>query len=230
MPAGRKTKAGSRSRTGAKGVCKYPRWLRSSTWTWEILALLGSIICDGAVVIILATMRILRLTQWKSSVSINALVATLTTAAKSMHLFSVAGCVGQLKRVYLQSGPSCLEHLELFDELSRGPLSRGPLGAIQSLFRIRWGAAYLSIIITLFASAIDLFAQQVIRFDTENIMEGDYSVVISNTYNYNGTSHVNGADAIQGEFSGILRTSSRLNTNRPRQWAPGCYIQWTIRL
>ena len=186
----------------SQGVRQQPvehdkRWYRHfgpASWTWEILATLGSLFCQGAIVAILASMQNQPLSRWTATVSINAFVATLTTAAKSMMLFAVAGCLGQLKWIYFQSRPRQLYHLELFDELGKGPL-----GAIQTLFRVRWAAAYLGVVIVLLALAIDPFAQQVVSFQSQDDLVNDPAVSFRISHNYTASAHWNGFGALVGK-------------------------------
>ena len=149
------------------------------TWLWEVLALIGSMLCQCAIVAILASMQGKDFRQWTSSVSINTVVSTLMTAAKSLMLYSVAACIGQLKWIYFKSKPRQLYHLELLEQIGRGPI-----GAAQSLFRIRWPAAYLSMAIVLLALAMDPSAQEVVRYELTDSQELDSSASFMVTHNY----------------------------------------------
>ena len=164
---------------------KWCRRIGSDTWTLEVLASLGSAACLGAIVTILALLQDKPLDMWRSAVSINAMVSTLTTAAKSLMLFSVTGCLGQLKWIYFRSKPRQLYHLELFDELGKGPL-----GAVQVLLRIRWATAYLGVFIVVAALAVDPFAQQVVELQPSDVVKDDQSVWFGVNSNYTASSRL----------------------------------------
>ena len=202
---------------------KRHRWLTSASWTWEILATILSVFCQGAIVVILAMMADQPLSHWTASVSINAFVAALTTATKSLMLFSVAGCLGQLKWIYFQSRSRQLYHLELFDELVKGPL-----GAVQMLCRVRWGAAYLGVIITLLALAIDPFAQQVVSFKPQDIVEDDPSVSFGITHNYTASARLNAFMAVTGKSTKPTCNHKLINIFRKRCRDARGHHKWAV--
>ena len=209
----------------ANCVMKCYRWTKSN-WIWEILATIGSLLCEGAIVVILVSMQNKPLSRWTSSVSINAFVATLTTATKSLVLYSAAGCVGQLKWIYFRLRSRQLYQFELFDRLSRGPL-----GAIQSCFRIRWGAAYLAMLVTLLTLAIDPFAQQVVRFDQQDVPEADTSVSYGINHNYTSPASAVHSNAVVSMI-GIdtqSENSSMLKLPRSRQGYASRNLEWSIQ-
>ena len=168
-------------------------WFRGlgASWTFEVLAMMGSVIGQGAIIAILVFMQDKELIRWKSAVSINAMVSALTTAAKSLMLFAVAGCLGQLKWIYFHSQPRQLYHLELFDELGKGPL-----GALQIVLRVRWAAAYLGVAIVVLALAFDPFAQQVVNFENRDVTLPDPTVSFGITHNYSASGPWNAFGAL----------------------------------
>lgn len=55
-------------------------------------------------------------------ISLNAIVATLSTISKTSLIFSVSAVLGQLKWDWCEQQPRQLEDLDIFDQASRGPL------------------------------------------------------------------------------------------------------------
>ncbi|KAK4443634.1 hypothetical protein QBC34DRAFT_476700 [Podospora aff. communis PSN243] len=92
-------------------------------------------------------------------ISLNAIIAILSTISKSSLIFSVSTVIGQLKWDWYEREPRGLSDLETFDKASRGPL-----GAVQLLFgktiSVR-SIASIRAVITILALAIDPFVQQV---------------------------------------------------------------------
>ena len=175
-----------------KRLLRLNQKFKANTWLYEISATLASLLCLGAIVVILASMQNKPLDRWTAVVSINAMVATLTTAAKAFLLYSVAVCLSQLKWIYLQQ-PRKLFHLQVLDDLSRGPL-----GAVQTLFQIRWAPAYLGILIVLLALAVDPFTQQVVSFEPQNVVRNDSAVSFGYSLNYTASAHRNELNSLVG--------------------------------
>lgn len=151
-------------------------------WTWEIIATVASLVAQAAVVAILASMQDKPLGRWHWFININTSVSVLTTAAKSTMLFSVTACLGQLKWIYFRGERRQLRHFGLFDEAVKGPL-----GATQVLWSIRWITACIGAAVVVLALGFDPFAQQVIRFEQTNVttsVEGDATFSFTQNYTY----------------------------------------------
>ncbi|KAB5531314.1 hypothetical protein GE09DRAFT_1064040 [Coniochaeta sp. 2T2.1] len=104
------------------------------------------------------------LERWNGTITLNSTIAIFTTAAKSTLLIAVAGCVSQWKWFHFKEEARPLRDLELYDEASRGSL-----GSVEFLFRLRWGVPALGAIITILALGIDTFSQQIIALDTRPV-------------------------------------------------------------
>ena len=92
-----------------------------SSWTLEIIAI---IISTGAVVSIIALLyreNKRPISAWKLAVTLNTIVATLGTLARTTLAFALSACVGQQKWNWLRRRPDSLVAWERFDEASRGP-------------------------------------------------------------------------------------------------------------
>lgn len=83
-----------------------------------------------ALVVVLAARHNKPQPDWRY-VSINSLIAWMTTVSRACILFSVSEALGQLKWVWLMQSERPVHDLRTFDEASRGPF--GALGLIWAL-------------------------------------------------------------------------------------------------
>jgi len=142
-------------------------------WLWEILGAFISMTAIIAIVAILASHDGGPLSEWNYSITLNSLISLFATVAKAALLLPVGQVLGQLKWIWFHQRARRLDHLQTFDDASRGPW-----GALQLLYSTRgkarlaaWGA-----IITLAALAIDPFAQQVITYESRRVASGSSGV------------------------------------------------------
>lgn len=135
-------------------------------WLWELLTAVFSLSCLAATIIILLIMHNRALEVWKLPISPNALLAIFSTLSKSAVLLVLAECLGQLKWIYFQRRAHRLDEFGVFDEASRGPL-----GAVKFLFRLRWRAAASSIgcLLTLSTLAMEPFTQQILSYRVRSV-------------------------------------------------------------
>jgi hypothetical protein len=114
---------------------------------------------DTAIVAILAHYDGRTFPSVLGGISINAIVAILSTVFKSSLIFSVSAALGQLKWDWFEKAPRQLIDMWTFDEASRGPL-----GATKLLLgnTARSGPASIGAVITVLALAADPLVQQVV--------------------------------------------------------------------
>ncbi|KAI0134024.1 hypothetical protein BJ170DRAFT_182519 [Xylariales sp. AK1849] len=166
-------------------VDKPPRTRWSSSW-WgsEILSASCSALLLATIFYILLYMGNQPSESWASFISMNTMIAILTTGYKSVMLHSVSACIGQAKWLYFKTSerPHRLYNLEMFDESSRGPA-----GSALFLCNVRWGWASVGAIVTILALAIDPFTQQVIHLQPQETLvnHGGSSFEIAHEYNRN---------------------------------------------
>ncbi|KAI1370652.1 hypothetical protein F4677DRAFT_346819 [Hypoxylon crocopeplum] len=139
----------------------FPRFSPSSSpwWWWEIASSIVSIIAMSLIIVILCKIHDRPAASWTLPITPNSLVAICTTIGKSAMLVSVASCISQLKWRHYTQGPRPLDHLQAFDDASRGPW-----GSLTLLVRGRvrvisvWSLALVSLV----ALGIEPTAQQII--------------------------------------------------------------------
>lgn len=91
-------------------------------WVGETLAILLSITAFATVVGLLRVYDECKPPSWPYHLTLNFVVSTLATVAKSALLLAVASALGQLKWLWMCSKQRRLQDLQVFDEASRGPL------------------------------------------------------------------------------------------------------------
>jgi hypothetical protein len=188
---------------GRRGSPYRSNYLDSDRWTWEIAAMVTSVLCVGIEIAILIMVDRNPLRSWPLAISINTTIAILTTAAKTMMLFAIGSCLGQLKWIYLRNHQRMLYDIGLFDAAAMGPL-----GAVELLFKVRWPIALLGSLIVLLSLAIDPFAQQLVRIvEFGNIIPSD-EASFGIIHNYSTPAHFDGSQTITKTSSKYARGST----------------------
>ena len=154
---------GPSSRRPGRRRARGSRFHFGEWWVLEIGGVLLSIGCLVAIFGICARVQRRPLEDWKSSISPNAMVSTLSTLSKAGALFAVAEAVGQLKWLHFLQRPRRLANVETFNRASANPL-----GALYFLFNMNiksWVGSFASITI-IAALAFEPMAQQVFTYTT----------------------------------------------------------------
>ena len=92
-----------------------------SAWKFELWALICSAFSFSAMVVLLAIFNDQPTFDWES-VTLNAIIATLTVAMKASLTFAVAELIGQWKWILFSRDARPLMDFERIDMASRGPL------------------------------------------------------------------------------------------------------------
>jgi hypothetical protein len=136
------------------------------TWRWEISSSIVSMTSMALVLAILVNIRDMALSDWPLPIQPNSLIAVCTTLGKSAMMVPVASCIGQLKWRYFARRPRPLQHLQSFDDASRGPW--GSLVVLLSGLTRSWvisGFAFAAIV----SLRIEPSAQQVLAVGTREL-------------------------------------------------------------
>ncbi|QKX64367.1 uncharacterized protein TRUGW13939_11541 [Talaromyces rugulosus] len=159
-----------------------------SAWSWEIASVAGSLLTKTAIVVLLAYYGGRPLADWNSSmpydISLNAVIAVLTTGNKAFMLYAVSSCIGQAKWFCFKSSQR-LHNMEIFDEASRGSS-----GSVWLIFKVAWNFATIGAIITVLALGIDPFTQQVVQLNTRNVTVDDPDSTFGFAHEYNRNSTI----------------------------------------
>jgi hypothetical protein len=143
--------------TRASSPSRRASW--TSSWIYEICAIVVSVAFMVAIVVVLKTRIHGKLrSSWTLPLAPNTIIALFSTLSKSAILLVITACISQLKWIYFGRRGHRVMDLQIFDSASRGPL-----GAIALIVRIRWGATIASFgaLITILALFQDAFYQQI---------------------------------------------------------------------
>lgn len=154
---------------------------RFRDWQWEFGASMFSLGCFAAVVGVLATNEDKSLASWSFvfGISLNTLIAILSTLSRTALMVPVASCISQLKWIHLVTGPRALRDVQVFEDASRGPW--GSLELISRL-HIKAKLATWGSLITILTLAMGPFAQQLLSYPSRILLDGDATFYTSHIY------------------------------------------------
>jgi hypothetical protein len=144
-------------------------------WKYEVLSTVCSVGALLAIIAVLFAYDGKSMTRWNAWLRPNTVVSALSTLAKSSMLMVVGQGLGQLKWQHFERRPRRLLDFDVFENASRGPW-----GSLRLLYHINWNALAGSTgaIITILALAMDPFAQQVISFDSRQLVANNMTSTI----------------------------------------------------
>lgn len=158
------------------------RVFRKTDWFLEILNAFLSLLSLIGMIVLLANVHGRLLSSWVFVISPNAFLSVLSTTSKVCLILPTSECISQLKWLYLIKSNesnryvvgvslilsmsltilSRLEHLQTFDNASRGPLD-----ALKFICRSpsRLWLPWVGCVLTLLAIAVDPFTQQILKVE-----------------------------------------------------------------
>ena len=178
-------------------------------WQWEFGASIFSFGCFAAVVGILARNDNRSLASWNFvfGVTLNTLIAVLSTLSRTALMVPVASCISQLKWIHLVGASRPLREVQVFDDASRGPW-----GSLELIWRLHiktklatWGS-----LITLLTLAMGPFAQQLLSYPSRSVNSGEATFYTSHIY-----------DSAYGEFRGLRAATGKISES-PREHSDTC--------
>jgi hypothetical protein len=163
-----------KSKELSKRVRPIPWW-----WWWDIGAAVLSAVSMILIIALLIKVQNTPLQDWTLPIQPNSLIAVLTTISKTTMMVPIASCLGQLKWHYFSRQAHHLDHLQLFDDATRGPW-----GAFTILRRINSQATLASFLAltTIIALGVEPSAQQILGF-THGILSNQ-TATIGSTHSY----------------------------------------------
>jgi hypothetical protein len=180
-------------------------------WQWEFGAFIFSMGCFAAVVGVLASYNTRSLASWNFvfGITLNTLVAILSTLSRTALLVPVASCISQLKWIHLVTAPRSLRDVQVFDDASRGPW-----GSLELIWRLHIGAklATWGSVITILTLAMGPFTQQLLSYPSRSIISGNATYYTSHIY-----------DSAWGE-SRSLRAGTGLISESPEASLEDCIL------
>ncbi|KAI0018414.1 hypothetical protein F4780DRAFT_522817 [Xylariomycetidae sp. FL0641] len=143
-----------------KTVYQRPSLWTSSWWWWDLGASIVSLVAVGLIIVVLQRVDDHDIEAWPYSIRPNSMVAVLTTITKTSMMVPIASCLSQLKWDHFHYRSNPLDHLQIYDDASRGPW-----GALLLIVtgRLRVLTAWALALVTLIALGIEPSAQQMLE-------------------------------------------------------------------
>lgn len=170
-------------------------WLVTDSWAMEYTGLAIAIATMGAIGAILGIFNGRPLSDWPYSLNLSTILSIFATVLKGSMLLPVCACLGQLKWSWYHHTSKRLDDFEVFDAASRGPL-----GAVVLLYRLRfWHLASIGSLVTLLALASDAFIQQSLIFPEKSV-QGIATIPIAQSYIKESHSAIDGDNEVEQSF------------------------------
>lgn len=139
-------------------------------WYWEFAAATFSLACVVTVIVILRFYQGKSLSTWHffHDITLNTVVALLSTLSRTALIVPVASCISQLKWIHLVSSPRSLHEFQVLDEASRGPW-----GSMTLIWRLHFKAklATWGALITIVSLAMGPLSQQLLSYPSRLHLE-----------------------------------------------------------
>lgn len=119
---------------GSRLTSQNVTYIKTETWTFEIISLVIAVGAVASIIAVLAAYDRRPLPSWPYDITLNALIAVLTTIANAAMAVPLSSGLGQVKWERFKTGYAPLTDLEYLDDASRGAL-----GAFNLLTRFRGG-------------------------------------------------------------------------------------------
>lgn len=150
------------------------------TWICEILSIVFSMYCVGAVAVVVGFYDGEPIPQYPSGITLNTIISILSTGARSALVYVISATIGQLKWHWFSWRGRRLRDVQVLDDASRGPL-----GSIAVLFSfIGNSRVIIGGVITIMVTAHGPFLQQVVEYPTRTIEVTTSDAKILRNLNY----------------------------------------------
>jgi hypothetical protein len=150
------------------------------SWIGEAVVMALSMGCLTAIAIIVNLYDGDPLPQWRGGVTLNTVIAVLSTTARSGMIFVVSAAMGQLKWCWLGQTRRRILDMQAMDDASRGPL-----GAARILTSLTGGTmATLGAVTTVLMVAFSPFLQQLLTYPLHDVEQTHLSVWAPRNLNY----------------------------------------------
>ncbi|KAK4545223.1 hypothetical protein LTR36_003402 [Oleoguttula mirabilis] len=176
---------------GKPGAYRWIRQVSVALWLWELLSLFFSMVCMGAIIVILAHYDNQPIPSWKYGLTINGAISILAVLAKSSLVLPVAEALSQLKWCWFWDRQRPVMDFHRYDSASRGPW-----GSLTMLFSARlWSVGALGAALTVAAIAVEPCLQQIPAYPSRAVRSGDAS--IGRSINYTNLEAVSGMSGFE---------------------------------
>ncbi|UJO13498.1 uncharacterized protein CLAFUR5_03523 [Fulvia fulva] len=148
------------------------RLISLNLWLWELLGLLTSTLCIGAIICILSIFNGKPVPDWSYGLTVNGLVSILAGIAKASIVLPTAEAISQLKWYWFWNQQRPVVDFERYDSASRGPWGSLVLRCYPRL----WNIVSLGAGLTIAAIAAEPSLQQIPILSLSTVATGNASV------------------------------------------------------
>lgn len=150
-------------------------------WWWELIAMTLSLISAALLIPVLVRVDGLPVEDWSYAILPNTILSILTNITKTAIMVPIAACLSQMKWDHFHDRANSLDHLQLYDDASRGPWGSFILLVTG---RAKVISAWAFAIVTLVALGIDPSTQQTIETRTKRVEMKNVTALVGLAQNY----------------------------------------------
>lgn len=206
-------------------------------WTWELLALFLAIGLMVAKVVILSYFEGQELPDWPLSITLNALIALLSTIQRAALLLVLAEIIGQSRWLWYTERTRPLHHLDAFDEARRSSLGALRLQLLAFINRAHFSTKcffFLASWITISSFAIGPFTQQalgtapcrrLVASDNSSVPTAHHVPGPNKFFRFGAASYEIDVDMKSTMIHGITHLNGQDTTVRPECSSGDCTFQ-----
>ncbi|KAJ9500661.1 hypothetical protein H2202_003877 [Exophiala xenobiotica] len=154
-----------------RGRLRYSR-IHHDVWVPEVLSICFSTVCFVTIFVVLVAYDGKQVPSLPHAITLNTVVAILSTASKSSLILVVGSCISQLKWSWF-SRQRRLTDIQTFDDASRGPLGCAALLTTKAFLSL----ASVGAIVTILSLAYDPFLQQLLSYPIVQVYTNASSAV-----------------------------------------------------
>jgi hypothetical protein len=215
-----------------KDLLRRLRQLSVDLWIWEVVSLLLSACCVGAIIVILLRYDNKPLPAWNYGLTINGVISVLAVVAKAAMILPIAEGISQLKWNWYWKYSRPVMDFQFFDAASRGPWGCLMLLLLRPK---QWSIASIGALLTVLALLMEP-SLQLIPSNSDGLAEVGTSLLPRSTYYKDYKAYYGpGGDFSSSEFN--LERIAREQCGNPaprlihcRSWYKESILQCDVHL
>lgn len=185
--------------SGRRSISLRARRLVLDTWICESTAMVFSLACLVAIALIVKFYDNQTIPHFPSGITLNTIIAILSTAARSSLIYVICATIGQLKWYWFGRSGRRLRDVQALDEASRGPLG----SLIILLLAVGGWLAILGGMITVLMIVFGPLLQQIVQYPTPMAEITTGEAIVKQNLNYTSIGSMSSMFYLPGEDLGI---------------------------
>lgn len=185
--------------SGRRSISLRARRLVLDTWICESTAMVFSLACLVAIALIVKFYDNQTIPHFPSGITLNTIIAILSTAARSSLIYVICATIGQLKWYWFGRSGRRLRDVQALDEASGGPLG----SLIILLLAIGGWLAILGGMMTVLMIVFGPFLQQIVQYPTRMAEITTGEAIVKQNLNYTSIGSMSSMFYLPGEDWGM---------------------------